>query len=443
MQLKRVEKIRQEDAEDINEDSQSIVNNNTNNNGVVTAKEIDETKQYTKRQSLCLKFEIICLIGVAISYLIYGLYKYYDSYQHPLVKYSENSISKYDYPVISACINATNFSGGTIYPPEAEYYIGLVSILNVCDDINSCFKLELSNDLFVLEKSKKRSQWQIYEGGFSDDNGANVYCYIIIPSTDSFLETSSKSKPKLNSKHVVTFELYRNGMFDNDNFFGNDSSVPSFVINQYKYSIEHQSFHIDELYATLENNWGFVNGDEIEIAWLLAAAYETGTSAFYAPYCSRSDLEIQLATYESYYDNKKTNSYIMQSYGASIDTSMYDSSYWDTGVAHVGLYYYPKTKGKEINSKNHNDDKYLYYQSYGQEYLEYDLASLFSGLGGIIGIAQTFFAIVMPILLLGIAIKLFCGFELNFNGVAPYPEFEREHQEKLHRFLRANNYVQK
>jgi len=228
---------------------------------------------------------------------------------------------------------------------------------------------------------------------------------------------------------VVYIEYYilciKNGMFDNDTTFG--VTTLAFLIRQYQYSIEHQAFHIDDLFSTFDE-WGYMPGDSIDLNDLLSIAYESGTSDFYAPACTRNDLELVLTTTQSY-SGSTSNSYDVNNFGASTDTSMYESS---ISVCEIGLYYYGKTNGKDVK------ENILLYQMYATEYLDYDVASLFSGIGGIVGIAQNVISIIFPLILVGISISLL---RFEWIGYAPLPNFDETFEKQLDRHIR--NYLYK
>lgn len=372
--------------------------------------EITEERIYTKRKYFTKNIKILAIIIAGMIYLIYGIDKLYKSYKQPSIRYSEKNVQSYDYPGTIACINASvdNFSVSKIVAQSDL----------ICNSTDSCYTNVVNNTIY----SKNRKTWQILHSlnYFDSVSESLSLCILIIPPNNQVLSGDSKN----GGIYEVRFKFFSAGMLN----INPDLNISNFLVDQYVYAIEYQTFHIDELYSTYDL-WGFEIDQNISDDDAVYMAYETGQTTYYAPPLSRNDLELSLYTAKKYLGSE-SNSYSAASYGASIDaTNMYNANDFQ-----VGLYYYPNIFVDSIK-KN-----YSYYQNYAEEYLAYDAVSLISGIGGIISTSQTVFDTFLAFFLGGLAVSFFC-IKLNWNGYAPYPEFDEKFQKRLEKFL--DNYERK
>lgn len=362
--------------------------------GLEIHKEEDETEIHTRRANRAEQFKIFSLITAVIIYGVYGIIKVDENISNPDIKYQDSTTSAYDVPVIVGCVDTESYF--TFYVSSTKN--GNNTVIEYGDYTPS--------PSFNYDNAK-RLNWQIFYGSTCFYYYCTT-CFVIIPPSETTIV----------HPFVVYFAIRQDGMFDtNHTFGGSASSVPTFLADQYHYSIEHKAFHIDELYQTFSYA-GKESGANIPSDELVQYAYST-SSSLYATACSINDVQLELQTTYKFYDIKEENSYVMTPYGSLID--MTETYFAEIDGCFVAVEYYAKTFQSSL------------YQQQGTRYSAYGVQDLFSGIGGIISVTQTVFGVIIPIILVGVTIK---QLNLHWRGYAPFPKFDDNFQEKLRRFIK-------
>ena len=340
----------------------------------------------------------IILLTVGILYLIYGITKYKDSINHPLIKFSQDTTTSYPLPTTVACVE------------EFESYFNIDSI----------------------DYEDVHHNWTTMECDYTDEPQQigsldNLQTCLIIMQT--FMYGFSKCFmiiPPANVTNMVDYRVHyvywRKGYLLPDPLIEQHTnySSPSYLNDQEKYQVSHAAVHLDDFLD--QNKQWFPNNDYstiVEMAFEMLLTDGHQASAF-----SWSQLILSLQEYTT------LSNVVLKSFDVT------------QGIKKISIDAYSLLKCVDGNgntydicskviiqySPKHRRNGYLI--TYFDEYPDYQLPDLLSGIGGILSTAQGIVGTFCSLLLLGFGV--WC---INFKGLAPYPSFDDNFKIRIQKLM--------
>eukprot|EP01084_Bolivina_argentea_P319914 554951_1 len=355
-------------------------------------------------------FKYVVLLIVGVSYLVYGSIKYNNAKQHPLTKTYQDVTESYPLPTTLACVDynkTVNFSTTYLTVDSISY----LDIDGQYDGKNINMNCDMIYDASRITKLTDTDKCIVVQSIDYQISSSLKNCFLIIPPSNVDNATS----------YTVSYIYWAYGYMDLNPFLLKHSnySTPSFMADSLKYSIRHYVFHMDDFLG--QNKEFFTDGD---YSYTVYAALNWAEELFASPF-SYNKLTLTLQ------ENIDVDGDVIHAFDVYegskiifIDGYSQQSCSNDTYSICSKILIHYQFKRKGITS----DGEYLYLVEYAEKYLDYQLPDLLSGIGGIISVAQGIIVTFLSIVLMGFA--FLC---INWNGLAPYPNFDDNFTERMQR----------
>lgn len=376
-------------------DQSRFNSNSKTNDNIIIAMQDGITAKHDKIHTRSNIVSYVLLLIVGILYLIYGINKYNDSKNHPLTKFSQDDIDSYPLPTTIACvINIQSyFNISRIYYVDTNDSASFSRMK--CDYTENPENIESLDNLETCLIIHKIIHNDVYN------------CFMIIPPSIITNMTDYK----------VSYVYWKKGFLSPDPFIARHTnySSPSYLIDQETYRVDHAIVHLDDFLDKYQDT--FTNNN---YSLIIETAFEFFVDEGYQilPF-SRSTMVL---TYNEY---TTLDNVVLKSFDVAqgIKTTSPDVHYvsCDYGIcSSVILEYIPKRSRK------------AYLITKIDEYSDYEIPDLLSGIGGILSTAQGIIGTFLSLLLFGFGI--WC---INFKGLAPYPSFDDNFKIRIQRLINS------
>jgi len=415
-------------------------------------KERDQHEQYHR---VCARFQYAFVLMVAIGYLVYGTTRYSQSMAyHRVNSYITNTDTSYPVPVTMVCQN--------VLRSNVSQFESLVNITQIIvDKTPMSFKPTFKPDIdFVDDPAHilNLSRWNALEFvinktfpfHFSPQNRSIEFnvtllfqCQILVPPKDATFRFG----------YLQTYLYYKSGLGEISQTLGRfdaNYKIPHFMTAQFQYKVIHRIFHFEALLNSVRNRFPDATADRLNLSQVSLAAFSYGTTVYASPW-SITDFVLSLITHK-YVENevvplfgtkyKTVDAFDVETVSSLSEIFAPDlepiAPNWTLkeDMSVVNFNHFPHEQNSRlkvdcnITHPRECEATNNFYHRYDEEYLEYTIWDLLSGLGGIVTGSYSLFAMIIKFALFG------CW---KWDGLAPYPPLGKTFEKQLRTFQKIDN----